>query len=56
MSEAKYWNDTPPCAADGRQDTAAVLAPGHGSLRCQLKVGSLVTRETSRGVGLLPSL
>ena len=29
MSEAKSWNDTPPRAADGRQDTAAVLAPGH---------------------------
>ena len=29
MSEAKSWNNTPPRAADGRQDTAAVLAPGH---------------------------
>ena len=37
MSEAKSWNNTPPRAADGRQDTAAVLAPGHGSARLPVK-------------------
>ena len=30
VSEAKSWSDTLPCAADGRQDAAAVFAPGGG--------------------------
>ena len=27
MSEARSWSDTPPCAADGRQDTVSVFSP-----------------------------
>ena len=53
-AEARSWSDTPPCAADSRQDMVAVFTAGGGwgglpvigELR---QVGSLVTRETSRG-------
>ena len=32
MSEAKFWSNTPLCAADGRQDMAAGFAPGGGEI------------------------
>ena len=57
MSEAKSWNNTPPRAADGRQDTAAVLAPGHGSARLPVK-GWLTGYQGNqqRGMALTSSL
>ena len=49
MSEAKSWSDTPPCAEHGGQDMVAVFTPEVGQKGRLPVIGSLVTRETSRG-------
>ena len=62
-SEAKSWSKTPPCAVEGRQNKVAVFAvkgregretTSYRGNRSQ--VGSLVTRETSRGECPSPAL
>ena len=60
MSKTRSWSNTPPCAADGRQDMVMVFAMGVGDRGVYRRnwhpVCSSVTKETSRGACPSPSL